>query len=93
MDKSLVSRIAQLSNLKANDEELEDYTSDLKNICKILDVVKNIDAQDIEPMVSPIKVDFKFREDLVEDQDNRAVFEDFALSVIDDYFIVPQFVK
>ena len=93
MDKKLVKHIAKLSSFDLTDTQLEQYTQDLTNICKILDTVKDFDAQGVQPMVSPISMDFKFREDISQDQDNRASFDKFASEVVDDYFMVPQVVK
>ncbi|MED7818947.1 MULTISPECIES: Asp-tRNA(Asn)/Glu-tRNA(Gln) amidotransferase subunit GatC [unclassified Francisella] len=93
MDKKLVEHIARLSSFDLTDAQLEQYTQDLTNICKILDTVKDFDAQGVEPMVSPISMDFKFREDIPQDQDNRASFDKFACEVVDDYFMVPQVIK
>ncbi|MED7787840.1 Asp-tRNA(Asn)/Glu-tRNA(Gln) amidotransferase subunit GatC [Francisella sp. 19X1-34] len=93
MDKKLVQHIAKLSSFDLTDTQLEQYTQDLTNICEILDTVKDFDAQGVKPMVSPITMDFKFREDIPQDQDNRASFDKFACEVVDDYFMVPQVVK
>lgn len=93
MDKKLVEHIAKLSSFELTENQLEQYTIDLTNICEILDAVKDYDAKGVEPMVSPITTGFKFREDVVIPQDNRADFDKFACEVIDDYFMVPQVVK
>ncbi|AJI57334.1 aspartyl/glutamyl-tRNA(Asn/Gln) amidotransferase, C subunit [Francisella philomiragia] len=93
MDKKLVKHIAKLSCFDLNEQQLEQYTQDLTNICKILDAVKDFDANGVTPMISPIGVDLKFREDIPQDQDNRTSFDKFACEVVDDYFMVPQVVK
>lgn len=93
MDKKLVKHIAKLSSFELSESQLEQYTKDLTNICEILDTVKEYDAKDIKPMVSPISSSFKFREDIPQNQDNRADFHKFACEVTDDYFMVPQVVK
>ncbi|AIT09520.1 glutamyl-tRNA amidotransferase [Candidatus Francisella endociliophora] len=93
MDKKLVKHIAKLSSFDLTDQQLEKYTKDLTSICEILDTVKEFDAQGAKPMVSPIDIDFKFREDVPQEQDNRASFDKFACEVEDDYFMVPQVVK
>lgn len=93
MDKKVVKHIAKLSSFDLSDQQLEQYTEDLTNICEILDTIKEFDAQGVEPMISPINMDFKFREDVSQDQDNRASFDKFACEVEDDYFMVPQVVK
>jgi len=93
MDKKLVKHIAKLSSFELTESQLEQYTKDLTNICEILDAVKCCDAKGVEPMVSPITTEFKFREDVAKEQDNRADFDKFACEVTDDYFMVPQVVK
>lgn len=93
MDKKLVKHIAKLSSFDLTEQQLEQYTQDLTNICEILDAVKDFDAQGVESMVSPISMNFKFREDIPQAQDNRADFDKFACEVVDDYFMVPQVVK
>ncbi|GAB4222237.1 MAG: Asp-tRNA(Asn)/Glu-tRNA(Gln) amidotransferase subunit GatC [Francisella sp.] len=93
MDKNVVKHIAKLSCFDLNENQLEQYTQDLTNICKILDKVTILDVQSVEPMVSPINTDFKYREDIPQNQDNRASFDKFACEIVDDYFMVPQVVK
>lgn len=93
MDKKLVKHIAKLSSFELTESQLEQYTKDLTNICEILDTVKEYDAKDTKPMVSPISSRFKSREDVPQNQDNRADFNKFAYEVTDDYFMVPQVVK
>ncbi|QLE79247.1 Asp-tRNA(Asn)/Glu-tRNA(Gln) amidotransferase subunit GatC [Francisella sp. Scap27] len=93
MDKKLVEHIAKLSSFELTESQLEQYTNDLTNICEILDTVKDYDANGVEPMISPITTEFKFREDVASKQDNRADFDKFACEVTDDYFMVPQVVK
>ena len=95
MDKKIVKHIAKLSCFDLTEEQLEQYTKDLTNICKILDTVKNFDVHGVKPMISPIpiSINFKFREDIPQDQDNRASFDKFACEIVDDYFMVPQVVK
>ena len=93
MDKKIVKHVAKLSSFELTESQLEQYTKDLTNICKILDAVKDCDTKGVEPMISPITTAFKFREDLAREQDNRADFDKFACEVTDDYFMVPQVVK
>ena len=93
MDKKLVKHIAKLSSFDLSDTQLEHYTTDLTNICQILDVVQKFDANGLEPMVSPVTESFKFRDDVPNDQDNRVSFDNFACEIFDDYFMVPQVVK
>ncbi len=93
MDKKLVKHIAKLSSFELSDNQLEQFTSDLTNICEILDVVQGVDTKDAESMISPVTEKFKFRDDKPQNQDNRASFDNFACEVLDDYFMVPQVVK
>lgn len=93
MDKKLVKHIAKLSSIRLSEAELDQYTKDLTNICEILDTVKNVNTIGVKPMISPLNVNFKFREDIATNQDNRADFNKFAIEVVDDYFMVPQVIK
>jgi aspartyl-tRNA(Asn)/glutamyl-tRNA(Gln) amidotransferase subunit C len=93
MDKKLVKHIAKLSSIRLSEAELDQYTKDLTNICEILDTVKNVDTTGVKPMISPLSVNFKFREDIATNQDNRADFDKFAVEIVDDYFMVPQVIK
>ncbi len=93
MDKKLVEHIAKLSSFKLTEAELGQYTKDLSNICEILDTVKSVDTSGVEPMISPLSVDFKYREDIAKNQDNRESFDKFAIEITDDYFMVPQVIK
>lgn len=93
MDKKLIKHIAKLSSFELTENQLEQYSNDFISICEILDTVKDYDAGNVAPMVSPITTAFKFREDVAKKQDNRADFTKFACEVTDDYFMVPQVVK
>ena len=93
MDKKTVKHIAKLSNFNLSDEQLNSYTKDLTDICEILDMMKTIDVQGVDPMVSPLNTDFKSREDVCQNQDHRDTFDQYACEVIDDYFMVPQVIK
>lgn len=90
MDKKLVQYIAKLSSFNLTEEEVERYTYEISNIFEILDVVKNFNNKDIEPMISPVSSTLKLSEDIIQDQDNRSSFSKFACDVEDDYFMVPQ---
>ena len=93
MNKELVKHIAKLSSFELTELQLEQYTKDLSNICKILDAVKKVNTDGTKPMVTPLTTNFKFREDVSSEQNNTNIFKTFACEVENDYFIVPQVIK
>ena len=64
--KKDVNYVAKLARLKLTDEEMEKYTSQLENILKYIEKLKELDTSKIEPTSHVIEMSNVFREDRVE---------------------------
>jgi len=61
-----VKHIAQLSRISLTDEELKKFTPQMETILESVDVLKEVDTKDIEPMKGHIDLK-ELRDDIPED--------------------------
>ena len=93
MNKEEISKLAKLANLELSDERIEELRKDieftLEQIDKINDPKIAAELEVTEPLVNPLDLTNKFRED----NPSESLTVDEALSSapkrIDDYFSVP----
>lgn len=58
-----VKHIAQLSRISLTDEELKKFTPQMETILESVDVLKEVDTKDVEPMKGHVKLK-ELREDI-----------------------------
>jgi len=65
ISQSDVKKIAHLARLKLNEAQIPAYTSNLDNILNLVNDLKAVDTQGIEPMAHPFDAVARLREDIV----------------------------
>ncbi len=55
--------VAQLARLKLTPEELETYGEQLRSIVDYIDLLKEVNTDDVEPLAHPLALENVFRED------------------------------
>jgi len=60
-----VKHVAQLSRISLTEEELKKFTPQMETILESVDVLKEVDTNDIEPMKSHVKLE-DLRQDIPE---------------------------
>ncbi|HHW21950.1 MAG TPA: Asp-tRNA(Asn)/Glu-tRNA(Gln) amidotransferase subunit GatC [Clostridiaceae bacterium] len=92
-DKKLIRRIADLSNIHIDDDELEGFAGDMDAIIGYMEQIKNIDTGDAKPMEHVLPVHNVFRDDIPEDSFEREKLIENAPSAEDGCFKVPAVVE
>lgn len=88
-----VKKIAKLSRIKLNDDEIGHFQTELSNIIDWIEQLQEVDTDNVEPMTSVIKMKAPVREDKVTDGDYQ---EDIlANAPMSDYgcFVVPKVIE
>jgi len=90
IDNQTVETIARLARLEINDNEVEQYCSDISNILQLVEQMQAVDTSGIEPMTHPFDATLRLREDTVTESNNREKFQDIAPESQDGLYLVPK---
>lgn len=85
-----VLRMAQLSRLAINENEIPDYAEQLSRILDFVAQMNAVDTRDIEPLAHPQDLVQRLRADKVTEQDAREDFQSQAPATANGYYLVPQ---
>jgi len=67
IDKATVAKIARLSRIKIEDDQLEPLADELNNILGWIEQLEEVNTDDIEPMSSVVDAKLRWRDDEVTD--------------------------
>ena len=91
-----VEKIAHMARLKLDEQELDGYMADMKNIMNLAAQLNEVDTSSILPMAHPLEQAQVLRADLVDfvaDKVERDYFQKIAPQVKDGYYLVPQVIE
>lgn len=92
VNPELTRKIASLSRLKLNDDEVERYTTELAKILDFVAQLSEVNVEGVEPAIHGIPLEPRFREDepvkLSEEETKRIVA--CSESALYDQYKVPQ---
>ena len=87
-----VRRMASLSRLKVDDEELKLFCRQFSQILDHMDILAAVDTQGVEPCYSPIFHTAALRDDKVNNRRSRGEVLSNAPETDGQYFIVPRII-
>ena len=92
-DKNSTIKLAKLSRLSVNDNQLSNLEKDLKSILKFIDQLKEINTEDIDPTSNSLDQKLILRDDIAE---NTLSNEDLLKNVPESelgFFVVPKVIE
>ena len=93
IDKKLVKKIAILSRIKIEENEVEKFSNELSKIINWVEKLNEVDTKNITPITNPSDIKIPFRKDKIND----GKIEDKILKNAPEkkagYFIVPKVVE
>jgi aspartyl-tRNA(Asn)/glutamyl-tRNA(Gln) amidotransferase subunit C len=66
IDKDLIKRVAELSRLRLQGNEIEKFTKDFKDILEAFSKINGIDTKNVKPSFQPVEIKNFSREDKTE---------------------------
>ncbi|MEG8098827.1 Asp-tRNA(Asn)/Glu-tRNA(Gln) amidotransferase subunit GatC [Candidatus Liberibacter brunswickensis] len=93
IDVSDVKRIAKLSRILVEEEEIPLLLSGLNSTLNVLEKITEVDVEGVEPMTSVIPMKMMHRFDVVVDGGKAEYILSNAPQVEDNFFIVPKAVE
>ena len=67
IDKKLVKKIATLSKMKIEENEVEKFSNELSKIINWVEKLNEVDTKNITPITNPSNIKIPFRKDKIND--------------------------
>lgn len=93
LNAETVSAIANLARLSLNDTQSAEYAQSLNKILGMMETLKGIDTDGIEPLKSPFDHPQPLREDIVSESNHREQYQVVAPAVQDGLYLVPRVIE
>ena len=88
-----VSAIANLARLSLNDTQSAEYAQSLNKILGMMETLKGIDTDGVEPLKSPFDNPQPLREDVVSEQNHREAYQAVAPATQEGLYLVPRVIE
>ena len=88
-----VTRIARLARLRVSDEERMAVQGQLNGILGLIEAMRAVDTEGVEPRAHPLDVSLRLRADVVTETDHRDAFQAGAPQVEAGLYLVPKVIE
>ena len=88
-----VAQVAQLARLDIPDTALDAVAERFSRILNMVDELKTVDTEGVEPMSNPHDMTQRLRADIVSEVNQRDALQALAPSIEDGYFLVPRVIE
>lgn len=93
LNAQTVSAIANLARLELNEAQSAEYAQSLNKILGMMETLKGINTDDIEPLKSPFDNPQPLREDVVTEENHREEYQAIAPATQDGLYLVPRVIE
>jgi aspartyl-tRNA(Asn)/glutamyl-tRNA(Gln) amidotransferase subunit C len=93
VDQATVRRIAHLSRIAVEDEEVERLRHELNAILAFVEELSGVEVEGVEPLTSVLPMRIKMRQDIVTDGGIKEDIVANAPAREDHYFVVPKVIE
>lgn len=93
LNAQTVSAIANLARLSLNDTQSAEYAQSLNKILGMMESLKGIDTEGVEPLKSPFDHPQPLRADVVTETDHREQYQVIAPATQDGLYLVPRVIE
>ena len=93
LNAQTVSAIANLARLSLNDTQSAEYAQSLNQILGMMESLKGIDTEGVEPLKSPFDHPQPLRADVVTETDHREQYQAIAPATQDGLYLVPRVIE
>ena len=88
-----IKKIAHLARLEIKDDEIENHAKNFSNIINIIEKIKEINTENIEPMSHPFDLEQRMRKDEATETNQRDLFQKNAPKKEAGLYLVPQVIE
>ena len=93
LNAQTVSQIANLARLSLNDTQSSDYAQSLNKILDMMESLKSIDTDGVEPLKSPFDTAQPLRQDAVTETNHREEYQAVAPATEAGLYLVPRVIE
>lgn len=93
LDSKDVKNIANLARLALDDQQIEQYRTDLSNILDLVEQMNAVDTDDVQPLAHPTDAVQRLRADVVTESNQREKYMANAPAQEQGLFLVPKVVE
>lgn len=93
LNAQTISGIANLARLSLNDTQSTAYAQSLNKILEMMDTLKRINTDGVEPLKSPFDHPQPLREDVVSESNHRDEYQQVAPEVERSLYLVPRVIE
>ena len=93
IDKKTTLKIAKLSRIKININEVDELSTQLSSILKWVELLNEVNTDNVKPLSNVSISDLPLREDKEVTQDNSEEVLKNAPEQLENYFVVPKVVE
>ncbi|MEZ6923716.1 Asp-tRNA(Asn)/Glu-tRNA(Gln) amidotransferase subunit GatC [Acinetobacter baumannii] len=93
LNAQIVSAIANLARLSLNDTQSAEYAQSLNKILGMMETLKGIDTEGVEPLKSPFDNPQPLRADVVTESNHRDEYQAVAPATQDGLYLVPRVIE
>ena len=93
LNAETVSSIAHLARLSLDDTQSAEYAESLNKILGMMETLKGIDTDGVEPLKSPFDNPQPLRKDVVTEQNHRQEYQAVAPAVEAGLYLVPRVIE
>lgn len=90
IDKQGVQKIAHLARLALTDEDVDQYQRSLSSVLALVEQMKSVNTDGVEPLSNPLEMTQRLREDKVTEENRRDAFLANAAQTEAGLFLVPK---
>ena len=93
IDKNTTLKIAKLTRLRLNSEEIDEFTNQLSSILDWVEQLNEVDTNNVEPLSNVSISELPLRKD---EKNNKDLSNDLLLNApekLENYFVVPKVVE
>jgi aspartyl-tRNA(Asn)/glutamyl-tRNA(Gln) amidotransferase subunit C len=93
LNAQTVSAIAHLARLSLDETQSAEYAQSLNKILGMMETLKGINTDGVEPLKSPFDNPQPLREDVVTEENHREEYQAIAPQVQDGLYLVPRVIE
>jgi aspartyl-tRNA(Asn)/glutamyl-tRNA(Gln) amidotransferase subunit C len=93
LDKAEVEKIAHLARLHISEADTEEVTTRITDILTLIDQMKTVDTESVEPLAHPLDMVQRLRADVVTEINTREQLQDLAPESQDGLYLVPKVIE
>lgn len=93
LSREEVIKIAKLSKLKFNDDEIEKFRSDLNSIFEYVEMINEVNVENVEPLFNVLEVVQELRDDNVLNTLDKKDFLNNSKVEDNDFIVVPKIIE